>query len=119
MAKIAGSQEHHTYCLDQLVRHLGHIDEDPFHVSWIMHEGIYMPDNTCRKNSLCDLVIAYHDKSITLAELKSNRNKKGKATKQLEAGALFVRDQLPQYTVKAKKFVWYVGGERPYRYISV
>lgn len=113
MVLTGGHRDNHAFYLNDLLAHMQYIGENPYSVVWVMHEGIWTPSGTTRKNSLCDIILGHEDMTITLGELKSSPKKRTKAIRQLKSGADFVAQYFPNYTVTSKKFIWHDDRRKP------
>lgn len=95
----------HDRSLDELIRNLVCIGERPHNIAWIMKERIYMPERSTNYNKMCDLILGYYDRSISLVELKGSKGKKSKAKQQLQSGLELVN--LMGYEAVTGKIVYY------------
>ena len=82
----------HSFYLDELVKNLESIDENPLKLQWILKEGLWYHKGSTALYSLCDLILVYYDGYGVPVELKGSKNgdKKSKARNQARAGRNFV-----------------------------
>lgn len=112
--RMRNPQQKHGFYLDELVKNLRQVGEEPRDISWIIAEGIWLKERSCMYNSLCDLIVGYEGFSVNLLELKGSKKKRQKALLQLGSGVDFVKNHFPTYTIKELKIVYYTGGQYEY-----
>lgn len=102
------NEQIHDLYLNKLCNssNLERIGEEPRHVAWIMRDGIWQPDCSTKRLSLCDLILTYYDGSASAIELKGSRNKRQKAAQQVYAGRDFITNVL-EYDVRNLTIVYY------------
>ena len=116
--RFGDTNQRHAYYLEELIRNLHKVDENPKDISWVMHEGIWLRNGSGVYHSMPDLILGYADFNVHLLELKGSKNKRGKATQQLLSGAEFVTTHFPSYDIRAMKIVYYTKGNYTYEEIS-
>lgn len=104
------SADKHAYYLEELIKNLDSVGEKPKDISWIMHEGIWLQENSKIHYSMCDLVLGYADFYCNLIELKGSRKKRAKALRQLDSTKNFIDLHFPTYSVNTLKIVFYIKG---------
>lgn len=110
----------HDDYLEDLVYNLKDIDENPKRISWIMKDGIWMPDKKAIRTSMPDIIAKYYDGHYLVAELKGSKKKRAKAIDQIMYGCHFLsveHDVRHEYIVK--KFVWYSRKGYQYEIINL
>jgi CRISPR/Cas system-associated exonuclease Cas4 (RecB family) len=104
------SSDVHNYFLDELVNRLKEINEDKKQIKWIMKDGIWLKEDSYRRNKLCDLLLAYYDGTGVPVELKGSKKKRQTAITQLEYGKVMLEDVFG-LKVNYGKFVIYRSGD--------
>jgi hypothetical protein len=101
---------HHMY-LEELIYHFENIGEDSKKISWIMKDGIWMPEGVRSRMKMPDIIAGYYDGGYLIAELKGSKEKKSKAILQIDSGEEMLKTISPFcYNTNAyyvRKFVSY------------
>lgn len=98
----------HDHYLDELVKNLGDVGEEPRGIEWIMKDGIWIPGSTTARHTLCDLICVYYGGTASALELKGSHHKRRKAVIQLHAGKDFIENVL-NMEVRCMKVVYYTN----------
>ena len=102
----------HSFYLNSLIKHLDRVHINPFGIVTILREPVWMPINSTRLLSLCDLIVINYDMTAIPIELKSTMNSELKALKQLKQGCTYI-DEIYNglYTVNYGKVIYYRSGK--------
>lgn len=106
----------HKTHLDELVNDPKIVDKNYKTINWISKEPNWYSMGTMNRRTMCDIIGAYNNGIGFAWELKSNRNKRHKALKQLKSSEMFLREVL-NYEHVFKKFITYKNGV--YRYENI
>jgi len=101
--------EVHDLNLEKLVSHLDFIGEDREKIEWVMKDGLWMPDKSIKKNTLCDLIIVKYDGTGVPVELKRSKTNYSHAKHQIYSGRDFIINRLNKQCHYGK-FVTYGTG---------
>ena len=92
--ELTGFRSLHDIHLDDLLRRLPQIGEDPNEINWIIREGIWTPHEHSKVHSVFpDLILVYQAYAVPV-ELKSSFAHRDHALDQLRAGYRFIREEL-------------------------
>lgn len=116
----------HGFYLDRLIENLEQIGEDPSGIRWLCKDMMSRKPkmvNGVESNQpyqICDLVLYYLDRSVTIIELKGigSGHRAQKAIRQLEATEELVRDMLGDVDIR-KKLVFYNAATGGYTWQEV
>ena len=96
----------HIRYLNELVRRLDEVDEDRHSLISIIREPIWTPNYDLQDESLCDLILIYHDHTTVPIELKGHYCQRSKAMYQVKQGFKYSFEVL-QMQPRYGKFVWH------------
>lgn len=105
--KLKMSGKTHDFYMSELENRIGEIGLHLEAIELILKEPMWLAHDSCRRTSMCDMIILMQNKISYPLELKGSRKQRSKAIDQMYHGLMFIDNYFPTYHSCSGLFVVY------------